>query len=255
MLAGRPAPAAILGCVRRLARLLALGLAGLAAGCGTAAQSATTTRHPAVTATTATAAVLPQAHPQAIEPVAGAGSRTAAQAPSEASVSVGPPAQGVAEPVSDAQVRQELAASGLAASPNQATLTPDGLAIAPLNAPAAVQEAIAAGNEIAHLPYHWGGGHATYVDTGYDCSGSISFVFEAAGLLNGPLVSGALAGWGAPGPGRWITVFANAGHTFMYIAGLRFDTVALAQTGSRWSNRSATEPDLRTFAIRHPPGL
>ena len=81
------------------------------------------------------------------------------------------------------------------------------------------------------------------------------YVFGAAHLLSGPVVSGDLTNWGAPGPGRWITVFANAGHTFMYIAGLRFDTVALAQTGSRWSDRSATEPDLRTFAVRHPPGL
>jgi hypothetical protein len=186
--------------------------------------------------------------------VAGAGAGVQAPA-GPSTVSVGPPATGLAEPVSDAQVRQEIAASGLAASPNQATLTPDGLALAPLNAPAAVQEVIAAGNEIAHLPYHWGGGHVTYVDTGYDCSGSISFVFEAAGLLSGPVVSGDLATWGDPGPGKWITVFANAGHTFMYIAGLRFDTVALAQTGSRWSNRSATEPDLRTFSVRHPPGL
>lgn len=191
-----------------------------------------------------------------MEPIAGAGSAAVARpAAAPASVSVGPPARGLAQPITDTQVRQELAASGLAASANQATLTPDALAIAPINAPAAVQQVIAAGNEIAHLPYRWGGGHATYEDTAYDCSGSISFVFGAAGLLNGPMVSGALASWGDPGPGRWITVFANAGHTFVYIAGLRFDTVALAETGSRWSSRPANEPDLRTFAIRHPPGL
>jgi cell wall-associated NlpC family hydrolase len=243
--------------VRRLVVLVALGLA--TAGCGAAARSATVpapTTSTAKARTTVAAAPLPKAHPQAIEPVAGAGSaRAPKSAPGPATVSVGPPATGLAAPVSDAQVRQELAASGLAASPNQATLTPDGLALAPLNAPTAVQQVIAAGNEIAHLPYRWGGGHVTYVDTGYDCSGSISFVFEAAHLLSGPVVSGSLASWGDPGPGKWITVFANAGHTFMYIAGLRFDTVALAQTGSRWSNRAATEPDLRTFAIRHPPGL
>jgi hypothetical protein len=80
-------------------------------------------------------------------------------------------------------------------------------------------------------------------------------VFQAAHLLNGPVVSGDLMNWGASGPGKWITVFANAGHTFMYIAGLRFDTVALAQTGSRWSNRGANESNLSSFAIRHPPGL
>jgi cell wall-associated NlpC family hydrolase len=253
--------------VRRLACLLALGLGlglgGIAAGCGSVSQPATTASPARAATTTHTTAgthitpALPQSHPQTIEPVAGSGSPAAAQpAPSApAGVSVGPPATGLAQPVSDTQVRQQLAASGLAASANQATLTPDGLAVAPLDAPTAVQQVIAAGNEIAHLPYRWGGGHATYEDTAYDCSGSISFVFGAAHLLTGPLVSGALASWGASGPGKWITVFANAGHTFMYVAGLRFDTVALAQTGSRWSDRSATEPDLRTFAIRHPPGL
>jgi hypothetical protein len=157
--------------------------------------------------------------------------------------------------VSDAQVRRELASSGLTANANQATLTRDGLAIAPIGAPPEVQQVIGAGNEIAHLPYRYGGGHATYADTAYDCSGSISFVFQAAHLLRATVVSGDLEHWGAPGPGKWITVFANAGHTFMYVAGLRFDTVALAEGGSRWSGRSATEGDLSTFTVRHPPGL
>jgi hypothetical protein len=152
-------------------------------------------------------------------------------------------------------VRQQLAQSGLSANPSQATLAPDGLAVPPLDAPPAVQAVIQAGNQIAHLPYRWGGGHGTYEDTAYDCSGSISFVFGAAHLLSGSIVSGQLMSWGDSGPGRWITVFANGGHTFMYIAGLRFDTVALAETGDRWSTRSASEPDLSTFAVRHPPGL
>ena len=138
---------------------------------------------------------------------------------------------------------------------DQATLTTGGLAVAPIDAPAAVQEVIAAGNEIARLPYIWGGGHETYEDTGYDCSGSISYVFAAAHLLDHPVVSGQLEHWGDPGPGKWITIFANAGHTFMYVAGLRFDTVALAETGSRWSDRPADESDLSSFSVRHPPGL
>ncbi len=194
-----------------------------------------------------------------IEPVAGAADPPGASSSPPSQVSVGPIGSGsggaLAQPVSDTQVRQELAQSGMSASPNQATLTPAGLAVAPIDAPTAVQEVIAAGNQIAHLPYRYGGGHVTYEDTAYDCSGSISFVFEAAHLLGNSVVSGQLENWGKPGPGKWITVFANAGHTFMYIAGLRFDTVALAQTGSRWSDRSANEPDLSTFAIRHPPGL
>ncbi len=216
-------------------------------------------------------------HPQVIEPIAGAASGPSSGAGAGASVSVGGPSPGgsggsgsggsgsggsgsggsggLAQPVSLDQVRQELQASGLNAGGNHATITPAGLAIAPLDAPPQVQEVIDAGNEIAHLPYRFGGGHGTFIDTAYDCSGSLSFVFAAAGLLSTTMTSGSLASWGRPGPGRWITVFANAGHTFMYVAGLRFDTVALAETGSRWSNRSANEPDLRTFAIRHPAGF
>lgn len=161
----------------------------------------------------------------------------------------------LAVPVSDAEIRQELRASGTTANPNQAALTPGLLAVAPIGAPLAVQQVIQAGNEIARLPYVWGGGHGTYADTGYDCSGSISYVLSAAHLLHTTLVSGELARWGDPGPGKWITIFANAGHTFMYVAGLRFDTVALAETGSRWSQRSADESNLSSFSIRHPPGL
>jgi cell wall-associated NlpC family hydrolase len=202
--------------------------------------------------------VIPHAHPQAIDPIAGQGAAAdVTESSGPASVSVGSAGTdgALAQPLSEQQVKQELAESGLGANPNQATLSPDGLAIPPIDAPPAVQEVIQAGNEIAHPPYRYGGGHATYEDTAYDCSGSISFVFEAAHLLSGPVVSGDLMNWGDPGPGKWITVFANAGHTFMYVAGLRFDTVALAETGDRWSTRSADEPDLSTFAVRHPPGL
>jgi hypothetical protein len=206
-------------------------------------------------------------HPQAINPVAGeaGGIASAGSASSDGSsnpagsggVSVGPAASGgpLPQPMSTAEVRAQLAASGISANVNQASLTPSLLAIAPVNAPTAVQAVINAGNGIARLPYIWGGGHARYEDTGYDCSGSLSFILAAAGLLNGTETSGELAHYGDSGPGKWITIFANAGHTFAYIAGLRFDTVALAETGSRWSSRSADEPDLRTFAVRHPPGL
>ncbi|MBO0745343.1 MAG: hypothetical protein J2P43_10010 [Candidatus Dormibacteraeota bacterium] len=198
----------------------------------------------------------PRAHPQAIQPVAGGGSQMSSAAPSQpSSVSVGPSASSgkLAQPVSDAVIRQELSASGLSANANQAQLTPDGLAIPPVNAPAAVLAVISAGNEIAHLPYRFGGGHGTFEDSAYDCSGSLSFVFAAAGLLDTTVTSGQLEHWGLPGRGRWITVFAAPGHTFMYVAGLRFDTVALAETGSRWSNRSADEGG--RFVVRHPPGL
>jgi hypothetical protein len=186
--------------------------------------------------------------------VAGTAAAPAQPASDQAGVSVGPPSPSLPEPVSETEVRQELSQSGMTASTNQATLTAAGLAVAPINAPAAVQAVIAAGNEIARLPYHWGGGHMTYEDTGYDCSGSISYVFAAAHLLNQTVTSGELMNYGKPGPGRWITIFANAGHTFMIVAGLRFDTVALAETGSRWSDRRPDE-NLSAFAIRHPAGL
>jgi cell wall-associated NlpC family hydrolase len=233
-------------------------LALLCAGCG---QQQPGVAAPAASSAGAgaasTAAQLPQAHPQAIEPVAGKVAPAAATAPAQAQVSVGPgPGSGsIAQPVSDAVIRQELAASGLSASSSQATLTSAGLAIAPVDAPSAVAQVVAAGNQIAHLPYRFGGGHGTFEDNAYDCSGSLSFVFAAAGLLDTTVTSGQLMSWGKPGPGKWITVFAAPGHTFMYVAGLRFDTVALAETGSRWSSRSADEPGLNSFAIRHPAGL
>jgi hypothetical protein len=219
--------------------LMALGCAG----CGQAVR------------TLSNEAPLPKAHPQAIDPLAGAAQpQGSAAASAPGSVSVQPSGGGaLPQPVSDAQIRAELQASGLSANAQQATLTPEGLVIPPVEAPSAVQQVIAAGNQIAHLPYRFGGGHGTFEDNAYDCSGSISYVFAAAGLLNTTVTSGELMNWGDPGPGRWITVFANAGHTFMYIAGLRFDTVALAQSGSRWSNRSATERG--GFVARHPPGL
>jgi hypothetical protein len=240
---------------RKLAPTVAL-VALLAVGCGQArsTQSESSTQQPAAAQQ---AAPTLHAHPQAVEPVAGAVGQASqpANPPSSFSVDSGSGSGSVAQPVSDAQIRQELTASGLSAQTSQAELTPTGLAIAPINAPPAVQNVIDAGNQIAHLPYRFGGGHGTFEDNAYDCSGSLSFVFAAAGLLNTTVTSGQLMSWGKPGPGKWITVFAAPGHTFMYVAGLRFDTVALAETGSRWSNRSANEPDLKSFVVRHPAGL
>ncbi len=195
------------------------------------------------------------ARPQAVEPVAGAVGNALPGQPEPTSVSVGPPVKGLAAPESDAEIQRQLQASGLSAGAAQATLTADGLALPPTDAPPVVQAVIEAGNQIARLPYRFGGGHGTFIDTAYDCSGSLSFVFAASGLLQTTMTSGQLMSWGDPGPGKWITVFATGGHTFMYVAGLRFDTVALAETGSRWSDRAADEPDLRNFVARHPPGL
>lgn len=238
--------------MRGAQRLMGLLLVSALTACG--AQTTTHVHKAAPKNASTTTRSTP--HPHAVQPIAGGSSSTLKRKTTGGSqVSVRQPSTNLAQPTSLANVRAQLAASGLSASLNRATLTPDGLALAPVTAPAAVQEIINAGNEIAHLPYRFGGGHGTYEDTAYDCSGSLSFVLAAAGLLHTTVTSGQLMQWGQSGPGKWVTIFANPGHTFMYVAGLRFDTVALAQTGTRWSNRSANEPDLASFAVRHPPGL
>jgi hypothetical protein len=128
-----------------------------------------------------------------------------------------------------------------------------GVALPPPDAPEAVKGAINAANQIIGRPYVWGGGHASFYSQGYDCSGSVSFALFGGGLIPRPLTSGELEHWGAPGPGRWITVYANATHTFAEIAGLRWDTVGDAQgTGPRWHLAGT---DTSGFVVRHPPGL
>ncbi len=127
-----------------------------------------------------------------------------------------------------------------------------GMVQPPPGAPAAVARVIAAGNAIATLPYIWGGGHASFNASGYDCSGSVSYALAGGGLLSSPLDSTGFMSWGAPGPGRWITVYANPTHAWMEVAGWRFDTVALATSGTRWSRGGG---EFAGFVVRHPPGL
>jgi hypothetical protein len=131
----------------------------------------------------------------------------------------------------------------------------DGRAIAPPNAPAAVKEMIAAANQIRNRPYVWGGGHASWFSHGYDCSGAVGYALHGAGLLDVTMVSGQLADWGEAGIGKWVTVYANAEHVFMVVAGLRFDTRGdeLGDRGPRWKQAQVTEP--RGFVARHPAGL
>jgi hypothetical protein len=133
-----------------------------------------------------------------------------------------------------------------------AKLLPDGTAQAPASAPEAVKRVIAAGNQIAKLPYRYGGGHALLKDTAYDCSGSVSFALRGAGLMQGALPSTGFYTFGEPGPGRWITIYANGGHMYMVVAGLRFDTSGRAQTGSRWQTARRSSA---SYKLRHPPGL
>jgi membrane-bound lytic murein transglycosylase B len=134
----------------------------------------------------------------------------------------------------------------------EAVIQPNGLAAAPESAPPAVKAAIAAANSIATTPYVWGGGHASFYSYGYDCSGAVSFALYGAGLLDTPLTSGSLESYGEPGPGKWITIYANATHTYMVIGGLRWDTVGDANgTGPRWH---AEPPYPAGFVVRHPAG-
>jgi len=134
----------------------------------------------------------------------------------------------------------------------RARVLPDGTAIAPDDAPEPVKRVIQAGNAISKLPYKWGGGHGAWRDSGYDCSGSVSFALAGAGLLEAPLTSGGFMNWGRSGPGEWITIYANGGHMFMVVAGLRFDTSGQGRAGTRWQDASRTTSG---FAVRHLPGL
>lgn len=168
---------------------------------------------------------------------------------------------------SDAEVAAELEQAfrqqdGAAADPNRsivdtATLSSGGIATVPPSAPRAVAAIISAANQVATKPYVYGGGHGrlageTFVDTAYDCSGSMSFAFASAGLIDRPMVSGEMAKWGEPGPGKWVTIYANDGHAWMTVGGLRFDTSGLEQHGSRWQTQLRSTAG---FTVRHPPGL
>jgi hypothetical protein len=118
--------------------------------------------------------------------------------------------------------------------------------------PVAVIRAVAAANRIAGFPYRFGGGHGSFHDSAYDCSGSVSYVLHAAGRLSSPLDSGELMSWGAAGRGRWITVYANAGHTYMMIQGRRYDTTGRSDSGSRWQRIDRSSAG---YVARHPVGL
>jgi len=119
-------------------------------------------------------------------------------------------------------------------------------------ATAEVAEMIAAANEIATVPYIYGGGHASFTAAGYDCSGSVSYVLHAGGLLSSPEDSSQLESYGAPGPGRYVTIYATDGHAWMTIDGRRFDTVALQETGTRWASGGG---EFSGYVVRHPVGL
>jgi len=137
-------------------------------------------------------------------------------------------------------------------TPGVATLMPDGSAVAPPDAPKPVRKAINAANRIRTKPYLYGGGHRSWKAKGYDCSGAVSYVLHAAGLLKKrPLASGGLARqWGTDGVGQWITVYANGGHAYAVIAGLRWDTSAVGEplnsgSGPRWRSTARSPAGYR----------
>lgn len=148
--------------------------------------------------------------------------------------------------------QQTPAAGPLRGPGTRATLTPDGLAVAPEGAPPAVQQVIDAGNQIARKPYIYGGGHGKWEDAGYDCSGSVSYALHGAGLLERSMPSGGFMSWAEAGPGKWITTYSTPGHMYMVVAGLRFDTSGRSGTGSRWQTRMRST---QGYAVRHPAGL
>jgi cell wall-associated NlpC family hydrolase len=135
-----------------------------------------------------------------------------------------------------------------------AALGSNGVAYAPSKAPRQVKLAIWAANQLRAKPYKWGGGHGRWKDSGYDCSGSVSYALHAAGLLNAPLTSGTFTRYGKSGLGKWISIYANKGHVFMVVAGLRFDTSAYGSgaKGPRWR---LTGRPAKGFKVRHPAGL
>jgi hypothetical protein len=232
---------AILRCVRRRA-LLAMSIACLVAvGCGSSE----------VHRISAWDSGPPYIPPP--EPTRGAAPKPASAASKQA------PESGRRAPT-DAEVQREVEqafGAGAGRAIDAAGLSAAGLATIPPAAPSRVAAIINAANSVARKPYVYGGGHGrladeTFVDTAYDCSGSVSFALAAAGLVDSPMDSSALARFGRPGRGRWVTIYANAGHAFMTVAGLRFDTSGRDAGGSRWEARSRT---VAGFVARHPLGL
>ncbi|MEA3211380.1 MAG: hypothetical protein QOE70_4437 [Chthoniobacter sp.] len=137
--------------------------------------------------------------------------------------------------------------------PGKLAVLKKGIAYAPASAPQEVKNAIWAVNTIRKMPYRWGGGHGTFTDRGYDCSGTVSFLLHAAGLLERPTPSKALQCWGEAGRGKWITVYARSGHVFAVVCGLRLDTTGHRDDeGPRWRDWTR---DPRGFVARHPADL
>jgi hypothetical protein len=276
-----PTPAALAAC------LLALGAAGC--GAGAAAEGGSGGAHPrqqslaSANLSPATGSQQAGGH-RAASPATGAGGSAGHQQevadPQEAESFPAPASarrRAAATPAragevvvaagapSDAEVRRELeqmqaAERSAQASSHTFAAVPGGNSIAgsgaipiPQSVPEVVQKVIAGANEIADFPYVFGGGHGSFVDSAYDCSGSVSYALAAGGLLSVPEASGELEHWGAAGPGRYISVYANAGHAYMYVDGVLYDTAGRSGVyASRWQVGAV---DNSGFVVRHWPGL
>ncbi len=178
---------------------------------------------------------------------------------------VGVPADGVFGPATEAavkrwQARHGLVADGIVGPQTRAAM---GLGDGPVlkrrrggsgggHGHGRLHRLIGAANRIAGAPYKYGGGHGTYHDSGYDCSGSVSYALHYAGVLRTPLDSSGFMSYGLPGPGRHVTIYANAGHAYMVVDHRRFDTSAIGETGSRWTSSHRSPSG---YAVRHPRGL
>ncbi len=126
----------------------------------------------------------------------------------------------------------------------------NGKAIAPASAPARVKRVIAWANRIRNKPYLWGGGHASFKSSGYDCSGAVSYALRGGRFIKSPMASGGYMNWKQRGQGKWITVYSNPGHMYMVVAGLRFDTSMTPGDGPGWSKSMRSTPG--SFSARHP---
>jgi cell wall-associated NlpC family hydrolase len=258
---------------RTSSALLACLLSGVVTGCGTAGGAHTPGASGPHASGIVAAAVVngasrgarrEAADPQEAEsyPAPASARRKAAATPrkaGEAIVAAGAP--------SDAEVRHELEqmqaverSARRAQQQQQTTAVPGGRSIGgngaiaiPASVPETIQKVIAGANEIADFPYVFGGGHASFVDSAYDCSGSVSYALAAGGLLSAPETSGELEHWGVAGPGRYISVYANAGHAYMYVDGILYDTAGRSGVyASRWQVGAV---DNSGFVVRHPPAL
>jgi cell wall-associated NlpC family hydrolase len=185
---------------------------------------------------------------------AAARTHARAAAPSVAAAAASPDAPTLAQVKRQLAEERQLQKAARGARRGPGYIDPINGAFAPASVvPAAITKVIAGGNAIADFPYVYGGGHVSFVDRAYDCSGSVSYALAAAGLIAAPETSGQLEHWGKPGPGRWLTVFANDGHTFMIVDGVWFDTAGRAGPHStRWLRPT---PSLRGYVVRHYPGL